>query len=898
MKRIDTVYEELKKNCIRNFREEGNVIGFSTQNLAERLNIHRSNVSCDLNKLYKMGRVIKIQGKPVLYKIKDKELSEAYFEDINTDVFDNIIGSNLSLKNSVQQARAAIMYPPKGLHTIILGETGTGKSMFAESMYNYAKHIGKIKDNAPFIIFNCSDYANNPQLLMSQLFGVKKGAYTGANKDKSGLIEKANDGILFLDEVHRLPPEGQEMLFYIIDKGVYRKLGEVDIQHKANILIICATTENVESVLLKTFIRRIPMIIRLPSLKDRTIEERYSLISNFFKEEARCIKSDIKVTANALKALLLYDCPNNIGQLKSDIKLCCAKAFLESMLKKSKDICVQSEDLQKYIIQGLLLYKSCREEIDKFVNIDITKFQVENKDSSENKDIKVYNFYEYLEDKRKSLEIKGINEKDIKLIMSLDIDTYFKKYILNIDEKHLDKIYKVVDKKIVDIVDKFLNYCEEKMYKKFEAKILYGLSMHVASSIERIRGGKEIKNHQLEYIKKNYVEEFKYAHLLKEKIEESFNIKVPEDEIGFICMFLCLNKETIESDGKVAILVAMHGESSATSIVDVANRLLEENYAVGYNMPLEQKPEDALENLINISKKINKGKGILLLVDMGSLVFFGDLIYERTKIPVKTIEMICTPMVLEGTRKALVNASLEEVYEACLNLSPYIGRIYRENFDFNHKLKKDVIITACITGEGTAVKLKSIIEHKLNTKNRDVDVLCIDILSKNKFNKDIEKIKEDKNVIAVISAIKPIDDSILYISTSDIFNEEKILILDERMNMLKTISNMKSVIEENINIDSSKYIESFKKFYMYLLSEEVRLDENLVVGLILHIGCVLERVLSNKKMKHLNTNIQIPSGYEENIKLIKNAVLPIERKFSVSMTMEEYINITKIIYSI
>ncbi|MCY6959925.1 sigma-54-dependent transcriptional regulator [Clostridium brassicae] len=898
MKRIDTVYEELKKNCIRNFREKGKVIGFSTQNLAERLNIHRSNVSSDLNKLYKMGRIIKIQGKPVLYKIKDKELSEGYFEGINTDVFDNIIGSNLSLKNSVQQARAAIMYPPKGLHTIILGETGTGKSMFAESMYNYAKHIGKIKDNAPFIIFNCSDYANNPQLLMSQLFGVKKGAYTGANKDKSGLIEKANDGILFLDEVHRLPPEGQEMLFYIIDKGVYRKLGEVDIQHKANILIICATTENVESVLLKTFIRRIPMIIRLPSLKDRTIEERYSLISNFFKEEARCIKSDIKVTANALKALLLYDCPNNIGQLKSDIKLCCAKAFLESMLKNSKDICVQSEDLQKYIIQGLLLYKSCREEIDKFVNIDITKFQVENKDSSENKDIKVYNFYEYLEGKRKSLEAKGINEKDIKLIMSLDIDTYFKKYILNIDEKHLDKIYKVVDKKIVNIVDKFLNYCEEKMYKKFEAKILYGLSMHVASSIERIRSGKEIKNHQLEYIKKNYVEEFKYAYLLKEKIEESFNIKVPEDEVGFICMFLCVNKEIIESDGKVAVLVAMHGESSATSIVDVANRLLEENYAVGYNMPLEQKPEDALENLISISKKINKGKGILLLVDMGSLVFFGDLIYERTKIPVKTIEMVCTPMVLEGTRKALVNSSLEEVYEACLNLSPYIGRIYIENFDFNHKLKKDVIITACITGEGTAVKLKSIIEHKLNTKDKDVDVLCIDILSKDKFNKDIEKIKEDKNVIAVISAIKPLDDSILYISTSDIFNEEKILILDERMNMLKTINNMKSVIEENINIDSSKYIESFKNFYMYLLGEKVQLDENLIVGLILHIGCVLERVLSNKKMKHLNTNIQIPSGYEENIKLIKNAVLPIERKFSVSMTMEEYINITKIIYSI
>lgn len=91
--------------------------------------------------------------------------------------------------------------------------------MFAETMYKYAKEIGKLKANAPFVAFNCADYANNPQLLMSHIFGVKKGTYTGAIMDRIGLVEKANEGILFLDEVHRLPAEGQEMLFYLIDKG-------------------------------------------------------------------------------------------------------------------------------------------------------------------------------------------------------------------------------------------------------------------------------------------------------------------------------------------------------------------------------------------------------------------------------------------------------------------------------------------------------------------------------------------------------------------------------------------------------------------------------------------------------------------------------------------------------
>ena len=71
--------------------------------------------------------------------------------------------------------------------------------------------VGNNKENKdyPFVTFNCADYFNNPQLLLSQLFGHVKGAFTGADTDKIGLVEKANGGILFLDEVHRLPPDGQ-----------------------------------------------------------------------------------------------------------------------------------------------------------------------------------------------------------------------------------------------------------------------------------------------------------------------------------------------------------------------------------------------------------------------------------------------------------------------------------------------------------------------------------------------------------------------------------------------------------------------------------------------------------------------------------------------------------------
>ena len=76
--------------------------------------------------------------------------------------FEFLIGSDRGLKNQIEQAKAAIMYPPNGLHTLIVGETGVGKTLFASMMYNYSKFTKVFKEDAPFIVFNCADYYNNP----------------------------------------------------------------------------------------------------------------------------------------------------------------------------------------------------------------------------------------------------------------------------------------------------------------------------------------------------------------------------------------------------------------------------------------------------------------------------------------------------------------------------------------------------------------------------------------------------------------------------------------------------------------------------------------------------------------------------------------------------------------
>ena len=115
------------------------------------------------------------------------------------------------------------------------------------------------------------------------------------------------------------------MVFYFMDTGTYNKLGETERKSKANVLIIGATTEDPNSTLLKTFIRRIPITITIPGFEERPIEEKIELIKYLFSNEAQRVNKIIKISAEAIKAFIGSTSYGNIGQLKSNIQLLCKR---------------------------------------------------------------------------------------------------------------------------------------------------------------------------------------------------------------------------------------------------------------------------------------------------------------------------------------------------------------------------------------------------------------------------------------------------------------------------------------------------------------------------------------------------------------------------------------------
>lgn len=592
-------------------------------------------------------------------------------ENKEDDSFTYIIGKDGSLKNVIKMAKAAILYPPNGLHTLIVGNTGSGKSQLVEGMHQFAKNIRRKNSNIPFVIFNCADYSDNPQLLVSQLFGHSKGSFTGAIQDKPGLVEKANGGILFLDEIHRLPPNGQEILFRIIDKGEFSRLGETSHSRKVNVMIIGATTENLESTLLITFRRRIPFLIEIPSLEDRPVIERLKLIHKFFAVESTRIRQAIYISKDIIEILLFYTVPGNIGQLRSDIQVICAEALLTSFYNNHENITISMNDLPKYIINQLLEIKKLINQHNGLIINDLTIFpnkedimEIENyifKDS-------IFQLVDRVADKLTEYEKESSDIKAIK-----EMESMIEAYILDVENRYSrlskESIESIVGIQIINIVESIYDQLLSQINISKSASFNI-LCVHIAITFERMKMGKPAVNFYLEHIQQSHPKTYDIALKVTEFLSEKTGWDISEDEAGFLTLYLNYfqKKNQIHESNKVGVIIATHGDVG-TALLQTAQSLTNIYHGISVTIGFDDDQHEIIKKLKSAIKESNEDKGILLLVDMGSLVNLGEILSEELNVPIKTIPRVDTLMAIDAINKsALSSSSLESIYNSILKI--------------------------------------------------------------------------------------------------------------------------------------------------------------------------------------------------------------------------------------
>ena len=233
----------------------------------------------------------------------------------NSFTFDNIVGKSSALSDVVTQARKVAA---TDVSVLINGEPGTGKEVFARAIHSASGRRGEA-----FLALNCSAFSR--ELLESELFGYKAGAFTGAVKDKKGLLEEANHGTLFLDEIGEMALELQSKLLRVLETGEFVKVGDTKTTH-VDVRILSATNRNLKEEIANgrfredLYFRLSVFRILLPPLRQRR-DDILLLAQHFIGLYARQIgRTAPSLSTEAKNIFLAYPWPGNVREMMNAIE--------------------------------------------------------------------------------------------------------------------------------------------------------------------------------------------------------------------------------------------------------------------------------------------------------------------------------------------------------------------------------------------------------------------------------------------------------------------------------------------------------------------------------------------------------------------------------------------------
>lgn len=499
--------------------------GLTAQDVAARIGIDRSTASRYLNALVSEGQVDKLPGKPRRFVAKGGSDEAALLA--TPSKFSTVIGCDGSLKEIIRDAEAAVSYPTQKMHCILIGPSGSGKTMLAQMIYDFGVARGVFSPER-FVSFNCADYASNPQLLLSQLYGHAKYAFTGANSDKPGIVEKADIGVLFLDEVHRLPPEGQEMLFSLMDFGIYTRMGE-STKRSANVFVVAATSENVDSKLLGTFLRRFAVQLVVPGFSERPIPERILLVLSFIQQEATNLGRDVRVKRDIVEELASGNYRGNVRELKNRIQLLVARAYLKSITSPSSEL-VLSNDMTT-----LGSSFPVNREIAAYVRAVLPETLAFRGEPFNKGNIKPdeFNLSEFINNRFRAHQEKGLHPQEVTAVVDAELTTLFRTVNAATKQEQV-----TVEQSVLSAVNRALaNYCE-KTGKRISSTASFWIAAHLSSVVDMLRKGTYDTQEGLYEAVYGDTTDFETAQFLVQDIKRSTGLPIPDEEINRLTILI------------------------------------------------------------------------------------------------------------------------------------------------------------------------------------------------------------------------------------------------------------------------------------------------------------------------------------------------------------------------
>jgi len=864
--RKEQIYEFLKLHAFTS--ESG---GVTTQYLAERLNVRRPNVSNLLNELVEEGLLTKSPGRPVLYKIKTKDATGA------DTCFDNLIGVHGSLRRAIKIAKAAVIYPQKSLNTLIIGEPGTGKSFIALIMHRYAVAAGIISENAPFIAVDYKDYQDNETRFLEALL------------DEDGLAAQTGSGFLHVDNAH-LMSTGLRNKFCSIAETYQHHDGEPLTKVSPTVIVAC---NGANQSACEDFSKKIPLAIELPSLAERSLDERMELIQSLFTLEAARAKHTLTISAELLRCLLLYETPINIKQLKGDIKRACAIAYFRERNTLDGNISIFMSDFEPYVRKGFLNYSQHRDEIEHIIPTDYsyvfseTTMQMSAIDQAK---LKAGNLYTEIDQKVSALIERGMSEEEITTLLSAECDSSFRNYLQGFSQKVINKeqLQKLVDPSVIDLVEAFLEEVSSQLMETFPASVFYVLCLHVNSIVKDNTSQHPLSNHQMSDLAKKHREKYTLSLQFATKIEKTFNITLAVEEPFLITMILCLEDPWTQPVETPVVLLAFLGKGVASALSELINQLVQQNNTFSFEIPVDHQPTETYKALFDLVTRIDRGKGIIALYDMVQISNYFEMIELETGIKIRGIQLPLTQLGVEWARKAAVADDVNVLYQNMLNTLPqYQNSVSR------------VIVTLCTTGEGGAEELKRYIRQHGDVQ--EMKIVPLSMADPEQLRSSLLTLQQRAIIHCVVGPNDPGLFGIPFISVSEILgakpaNLPQVLQFKNREKSRINFDEVFNYLGEQLEYVNIKKLRRYLPKMIEQINQEITpMSLDTEIGLLMHVACSINRILGQESLPKNLRKEQIIKEHNILYRKLLQIIKPFERAFGVIFTDDEMANIVMII---
>ncbi|MCL1631466.1 sigma 54-interacting transcriptional regulator [Sporolactobacillus sp. CPB3-1] len=807
-------------------------------------------VSHYLSGLLKEGLVLKKGRKPVRWSAVQNIIHEP--EERKTDAFHAFIGFDGSQEAVIEQCKASVNYPPDGLPLIINGESGVGKSFLASLIYHYAVDNGVIAPHAPFIILNCADYANNPELLSSTLFGYRKGAFTGADQDKAGLLQQADGGYLFFDEIHRLSFENQEKLFIFMDKGQFRPIGENKQWQKSKVRLIFATTEQNDEVLLGTFRRRIPAKVHLCGLSERPFFERFQLIYCFYLQESKKIQRNIEISSEVFSQLCFHKFEGNVGMLRNMIQLSCAHAFSTQ----------QNQEWIKIDLNHLPAVMQKRAESSGYRKLPPIRISMD--DSAGETVIspaphqlthEIIDFFTHLSRDR----------KDGKALDRSALILQFKKLAQQMHQASQDNARFINQSSLI---------YEEFKTEVFRIKERYGI-MCSADIIDALFEAYMIclrsrwQTDIISSLDDCVIRIFPKAHYVAEKLVIRLEHLIDKNISGLLTqLFTFFIQPFIAENIQLHGLMVAHGSHTASSIQTVVNQLCQTFVFESIDMPFDTGINEIIEKVKDYLHRQDTSDGLILLVDMGSLTHLYSSIKNQLAGDLLVINNLTTAVALDVGMKMVQNVPFKVIAEQAKD-----GYAVEARYFEGLTQGKNIIIS-CMSGAGISNRVREIMtrfipQDRLDVLTMDYKELRDAVLRNDEtyFIKtlliittselpakldvpsvNIYKILENKGREYLWQELQP------FLSRAHFESMIQQLLKDLT---IEGVSSRLNFLNPSIIINEVEYVISlYEKYY------EMKVDGKGKLNLYMHIALMVERLITTKS-NHAKEHLDLPTSDEE-----------------------------------